>query len=125
MLYNTKANLYNLCQGNMSNNDYLRKFNSLVNVVISYNGQVHDNTIHDIVTMVEHGDTTDYDNLQDDKKTDVDEKAHELYCTTIFLTQVDKRRYEKLLKDLENTYTCGNDDYLQNMVQAFKLLNKF
>ena len=31
----------------------------------------------------------------------------------------------KLQEDLKNTYTWGNKDYPQNMVMAFKLLNKF
>ena len=125
MLYNAKANLYNLWQGNLSNNDYLRKFNSLVDVAVFYNSQVHNNAICNIVTMSEHGDATNYDNIQDDEKTEVNEKTHELYCATIFLAQSDKRRYEKLLENLKNTYTHGNDDYPQDMVQAFKLLNKF
>ena len=48
-----------------------------------------------------------------------------MYSATIFLAQSDKRRYRKLLDNLENTYTHGNDDYLQDMVQEFKFFNKF
>ena len=97
----------------------------MVNVTILYNSQVHNNAICNIVTTSEHSDTTDYDNLSDDKKTEVDEKAHELYCTTIFLAQSDKRRYRKLLEDLKNMYTHRSDGYPQDMVQVFKLLNEF
>ena len=39
-LYNAKANLYALCQGNMTNDDYLKKFNALVDVAGSYDGQL-------------------------------------------------------------------------------------
>ena len=43
----------------------------------------------------------------------------------MFIAQANKCRYEKLQEDLENTYTWGNQDYPQNMVTAFKLLNEF
>ena len=83
-LYNAKANLYSLQQENLSNDDYLRKFNSLVNVAVSYNGQVHNNTIHDIVTATEHGDTRNYNDLQDDEKAKVNKiSSQNVLCNHI------------------------------------------
>ena len=56
-LYQAKANLYNLRQGQMSNHDYLQRFNNLVDVAITYNGQLHDQAIVDIATEKLHPGT--------------------------------------------------------------------
>ena len=124
-LYNAKLNLYNFWQQNLSNDDYLHKFNNLVNVAILYNGQVHDTAVQDLVTEDKHSASTDYDTLGDDKRSAIDDAAHELYCATMFIVQADKQHYGKLCEDLENTYTQGNKDYPKMMVQAFKLINEF
>lgn len=63
--------------------------------------------------------------LNDDEKAAAKACAHEMYCATMFITQADKHHYGKLQEDLENTFTWGNKDYPENMVQAFKLLNEF
>ena len=57
MFYNAKLNLYQFCQGNLSNLDYLRKFNSLINIATLYEGQLHDNAIKDVAMRKMHGDT--------------------------------------------------------------------
>ena len=49
-LYNAKANLYALCQGNMTNDDYLKKFNALVNIAKSYDGQLYYQPILKLIT---------------------------------------------------------------------------
>ena len=38
-LYQSKANLYALRQSNMTNNEYLQRFQNLVDVASAYNGQ--------------------------------------------------------------------------------------
>jgi hypothetical protein len=53
-LYLSKANFYNLRQGNMTNHDYLRRFQNLVDVATAYNGQLHDQAIIDITTKRLH-----------------------------------------------------------------------
>ena len=61
----------------------------------------------------------------DDEKAAVKVKAHYLACATIFLAQCDKRRYGKLIEKLENRFTQGQDGYPENMVTAFKMINKY
>ena len=34
-------------------------------------------------------------------------------------------RYGRLIEDLVNDYTKGNDNYPENMVKAYQLLNEF
>ena len=53
------------------------------------------------------------------------ERAHEIYCATMFLVHCNKWHYGWLLKDLENNYTRAVDGYPQSIVQAFKLLNEY
>ena len=43
----------------------------------------------------------------------------------MFLVQCDKRRYGKLLEDLENNYTRGDNGYPKDMVTTFKMINEF
>ena len=124
-LYHAKLNLYAFRQGNLSNDEYLRKFNNLVDVAVSYDGQLHDNAIRDFVVSRDHQAGTNFENLTAAQQETVLDKAHELCCATMFLAQADKRRYGKLQEDLENAFTRGNSDYPQNMVQAFKLINEF
>ena len=123
-LYNAKLNLYAFRQGNLSNNDYLRKFNNLVDVATSYDGELHDSAILEIIHQVDHPGTA-YAALNNDQKEALKDRAHELYCTTMFIVQADKHRYGKLQENLKNTFIWGNQDYLQNMVNAFKMLNEF
>ena len=44
---------------------------------------------------------------------------------TMFVMQSNKWQTRKLIKKLENNYMCGTDGYPTDMVQAFKILNKF
>jgi hypothetical protein len=43
----------------------------------------------------------------------------------MFRHQSDRRRYGKLLEELENDYTKGNDDYPQTLVKAYHLLCEY
>ena len=43
----------------------------------------------------------------------------------MFLHQSDRRRYDKLLEELENDFTKGNDDYPQTLVKAYHLLCEY
>ena len=122
--YHAKSAVYALCQGNLTNDEYLKKFNNLVDVAKSYEGQLHDKAINDIVTENEHPGTA-YSALNDAQKTAVNQKAHELFCATIFLAQCNKRQYGKLLEELENGYTRGQDGYPSDMVTAFKMINEY
>jgi hypothetical protein len=63
--------------------------------------------------------------LMDEQKLNVNSSASELYQATMFLHQSDRRRYGKLLEELENDFTKGNDDYPQTLVKAYHLLSEY
>ena len=123
-LYQAKANLYNLRQGNLSNHDYLQRFNNLVDVATTYNGQLQDQAIIAVVAEMIHPGA-DLDLLTDEQLAIVNTAAHELYLATMFLFQSDRRRYGKLSEELENSFTKGNDDYPDNLVSAYHLINEY
>lgn len=39
-LYNAKLNLYSFCQGNLSNDKYLQRFNNLVDITTLYDSKL-------------------------------------------------------------------------------------
>ena len=49
-LHQAKENFYNIRQGSLSNAEYLEKFNNVVDIATSYNGQLHNQVITDIAT---------------------------------------------------------------------------
>ena len=87
-LYQAKANVYSFRQGNMSNHNYLQRFNNLVDVATTYNGQLHDQAIIDIVTEKLHPGTA-YTALNNADKLVVQATSSDLYLATIFITQSD------------------------------------
>jgi hypothetical protein len=89
-LYLSKASLYNLRQGNMANHDYLQRFQKLVDVATSYNGQLHDQAIVNIVTVRLHPNVA-YDVLPDAQKLVVQTASSDLYLATMFIHQSDRR----------------------------------
>ena len=115
--YNAKARIYAFCQGNLTNNDYLKKFNNLVDLIWYYKGKLYDRTLLDIVVEGDHAGQT-FKQITDTEREAVKVKAHELSCATIFLAQCDNRRYGKLLEELENGFTRGQYGYPDNMVTA-------
>ena len=56
-LYNAKLNLYAFRQGNLSNDDYLRKFNNLADVATLYDGELYNSTILEIILNADHPGT--------------------------------------------------------------------
>jgi hypothetical protein len=67
----------------------------------------------------------DYANLHADDQAIVQTAASELYLSTMFIFQSDRRRYGKLSEELENSFTKGNDDYPTNLVSAYHLINEY
>jgi hypothetical protein len=43
----------------------------------------------------------------------------------MFIQQCDRRRFGKLVEELENDYTKGNDNYPQDLVSAYRLLSEY
>jgi hypothetical protein len=91
-LYQSKANLYAHRQSNMTNNEYLQRFQNLVDVASAYNGQLYDQSILNIIMEKRHTGLA-YETLTDEQKLDANSSASELYQATMFLHQSDHRRY--------------------------------
>ena len=123
-LYQSKANLYALRQSNMTNHEYLQRFQNLVDVASAYNGQLYDWSILNIIQEWIHPGVA-YETITEAEKLIVNSSASELYQLTMFLHQSDRRRYGKLLHELENDFTKGNDDYPDTLVKAYHLLSEY
>ena len=54
MIYQVKSNFYYLRQQNMTNAQYLKRFNNQVDMALAFNDQLHGQAITDLVTEVEH-----------------------------------------------------------------------
>ena len=63
-------------------------------------------------------------NLQDDEIKMIETTAREIYLACAFVINSDLRRYGRLIEELENDYTKGNDNYPCNIVKAYQLLNE-
>ena len=123
-LHQAKANLYNIRQGSLSNAEYLEKFNNVVNIATAYNGKLHDQAITDIATETAHAGV-DYDTLTAAQQAIVQENAKYMYLTCALLCQSDRKRYGRLLKELENGYTKGNSKYPTDLVTAYRMIIKY
>lgn len=123
-LHQVKQNFYSLHQGNASNAEYLEKFNNLVDIASSYDGEIHDTAILEYTRSKMHPGTNPGDQT-DAEMALVNEAAKELCLATAFVLQCNKRRYGKLLKELENDFTKGHNNYPPDMVKAYQLLNEY
>ena len=55
----------------------------------------------------------------------IETTAREIYLACVFVINSDLRRYGRLIEELENDDTKGNDNYPCNMVKAYQLLNEY
>ena len=125
-LNNAKIALYTLSQGSLSCNNYLECFCNLMDVVVTYKGQLYD---PGVLTMVFNNSSYDkkvgFGALKDAEKKALHEKAFELQLVTMFITQADKCWYGKLQEELQNNYMHGNDDYPEDLIKAYHMLNEY
>ena len=49
----------------------------------------------------------------------IETTAREIYLACAFVINSDLRRYGRLIEELENDYTKGNDNYPHNMVKDY------
>ena len=92
----------------------------------SFDGQLHDQALTNIAQGM-WPDTKDVEwvNVPEDRKTELNEQAQEMYLACAFISQADPKRYGRLKEELENNYTKGTDSYPQDMVKAYQLLNEY
>ena len=122
-LYQAKANFYNNRQGSLFNAEYSEKFNNIVGIATAYNRQLHDQAITDIATEIAHAGM-DYDTLTAAQQAIVQKNAKDMYLACAFLCESDRKRYGRLLEELENNYTKGNSNYPTDLVTAFRMIRE-
>jgi hypothetical protein len=108
----------------MADHDYLQRFQNLVDVATSYNGQLYDQAIVDIVTE-RFRPGVPYDALVNAQKLVVQTASSDLYLATMFIHQSDRHQYGKLSEEFETSFTKGNDDYPDNLVSDYHLINEY
>ena len=123
-LHHAKRNFYVFCKGNLPNPDYLDRFMNLVDMAESYDAKLYDQSMFKIAQDSTVYSTTSESDLQDDEINMIETTAREIYLACTFVINSDLRRYGRLIEDLENDYTKGNDNYPRNMVKAYQLLNE-
>ena len=122
-LYHAKRNFYAFRQGKLPNPDYLDRFMNLVDMAESYGAKLSDQAMFKIAQYSTVYSTIAEADLQDGDLKMIETTAQEIYLACAFVINSDLRRYGRLIEELENDYTKGNDNYPRNMVKAYQLLN--
>ena len=124
-LHHAKTNFYALRQGNLPNTDYLDRFMNLVDMSESYDAKLYYQAMFKIAQDFTVYSTTAEADLQDNEIEMIETTAQEIYLACVFVINSDLRQYVRLIEDLENDYTKGNDNYPRNMVKAYQFLNEY
>ena len=53
------------------------------------------------------------------------ENTKYMYLACTFLCQSDRKRYGRLLEELENDYTKGNSNFPTNLVTAYRMISEY
>lgn len=75
-----------------------------------------------VVEMVLATDNLSMDNASPEQKFAAQVKAKEYSLACAFILGADRTRFGKLVEDLENSYTQGQDKYPKTMTDTYKLL---
>ena len=124
-LHKPKTNFYNFRQGTMTNPDYLEKFMKLTDMAESYEGTLHDAAVFKIALLTSNLRNTPEADLDEDERIIINSAAREIYLSCAFILASYPKRYGRLVEELENDYTKGNNNYCSNMVKAYQLINEF
>ena len=124
-LHHAKRNFYAFRQGNLPNPDYFDRFMNLVDMAESYDAKLYDQAMFKTAQDSTVYSTTAEADIQDDKIKMIEKTAREIYLACAFVINSDLRRYGRLIEELENDYTKGNDNYPCNMVKCYQLLNGY
>ena len=97
---------------------------NLVNMAESYDATLYAQAVFKIAQDFTVYSTTAEADLQDDERKMIETTAREIYLSCEFVINSDLKRYGRLIEELENDYTKGNDNYPCNMVKAYQLLHE-
>ena len=67
----------------------------------------------------------DYNTLTDPQQAIVQENAKYMYLACAFLCQSDRKRYGRLLEELENNYTKEKSNYPTDLVTAYRMIIEY
>ena len=91
----------------------------------SYEGTLHDAYVSNIALLASNLRNTPEADLDEDERMIINAAAREIYLSCAFVIASDPKRYGRLVEELENDYTKGNNNYPINMVKAYKLINEY
>ena len=115
----------------MSNTQFLDKFNNLVDVIEHYGGSVgiHNNITNSILAKHTDGvfDSVNWKLAYTDAQVQqATEEGKERILARMFLNRIDRSRYGAMLVKLHNDYVTGRRDiYPNSRISAFALINNW
>ena len=131
-IHNAKSAFYKFNQRDLSLNDYREKFSNVVERATSYENSLYDDKLLDYLCKKKHDkrwteftETVGLRTLNSKAIESLHEQAHEVTVATGFIASADKKRYGKILDDLENDCIKGKTNYPTDMAAAYKLLNEY
>ncbi len=128
LLVQLKKRLYYFIQEwDQTNDQYLKEFKALANVVITFRGSFGMELMM-LKAIMKEQDIKEGEG-EDGPTTEQRDKGLEIlknqYLTLLFISNADRNRYKKLRDDLANQYLMGADNYPKTLEQAVKLLNNY
>jgi hypothetical protein len=116
----------------MTNSDYYQGFENRAEVAKSHHVVLYDRYV--AVTLMKNNpahalydfeDTTSANILTEAERDNYLLAAEQICLAICFLDGSDKKRFGRLLQDLENDYTKGLNNYPDTLVKAYKYLNDY
>ena len=129
-IHNAKPAFYRFNQRDLSLDDNRERYTNVVEIAKSYDNNLYDDKLLDCLCKEKYAidwEDMEYDetNYADEIK-ELHELAHEVTVATGFLASSDRRRYGKILNDLEFDCIKGNNsNYPKDMAAAYKMLNEY
>ena len=117
-IHQSKTNYYTLHQGNMYNSDYLEKFKNLVDMASAFKVQLYGQAIVDIATEVKYT-RGGCRILYQDKNGHLQQTTKEQWLTCALIFQNERKIYIRIIEELDNDYTKGNDKHPEDIVKAY------
>ena len=88
-----------------------------------YEGTLHDAAVFRVALLTSNLKATPEADINDEKQATINAAAREIYLSCASIVASDPKRYGRLVEELENDYTKGNNTYPTNMEKAYQLIN--